>query len=152
MTRTSRSATALMAGFALLLAPMAWGGIDTTPLVPTEGESVIITVTDGDGTPVAGAPVEAVYGPGSEVSRSEPVGTTDENGTVLWTPTGAGIVSVETIAADSTAITANLSVRFDGLPIPGLLIFLLAGIILFSGIIRGFRSLSEPPPALPPDT
>jgi hypothetical protein len=61
-------------------------------------------------------------------------------------------VSLETTAADSTSITANLSVRFDGLPIPGLVIFLLAGIILFSGVIRGFRSLKEPPPSLPPDT
>jgi len=160
--RTSRNPAVLIAGPALLLASTAWAGIDTTPGVPTEGESVIITVTDDAGNPVTGAPVKAVYGPGSEVSRNEVVGTTDENGTVTWTPTGAGIVAVETTvadstmadstAADSTVISANLAVRFDGLPIPGLLIFLLAGIILFSGIIRGFRSLSDPPPILPPDT
>lgn len=150
--RTSRRPAALIAGPALLLASTAWAGIDTTPAVPTEGEPVVITVTDADGNAITGAPVEAVYRPGSEVSRNETVGTTDEKGTVTWTPTGAGIVSVQSTAADSTTITANLSVRFDGLPIPGLLIFVLAGIILFSGIIRGFRSLGEAPPALPPDT
>ena len=152
MSRTSLKAAALITGSGLFLASTAWAGIDTTPAVPTEGASATIIVTDGDGNPVTGATVEAVYSPGSEVSRTEEVGTTDESGAVAWTPTGAGIVSLETTAADSTSITANLSVRFDGLPIPGLLIFLLAGIILFSGIIRGFRSLSDPPPKLPPDT
>lgn len=151
MSRRSKAAV-LITGSGLFLASLAWAGIDTTPEVPTEGASTTITVTDDDGNPVTGAAVEAVYSPGSEVSRTEEVGTTDENGTVSWTPTGAGIVSLETTAADSTSITANLSVRFDGLPIPGLLIFLLAGIILFSGIIKGFRSLKEPPPSPPPDT
>ena len=151
MSRTIRNA-ALITGSGLFLASLAWAGIDTTPEVPTEGASVTITVTDGDGNPVAGAGVEAVYSPGSKVSRTEDVGTTDVNGIVSWTPTGAGIVAVQTETSDGTALTSNLSVRFDGLPLPGLIIFLLAGIILFSGIIRGFRSLDEPPPSLPPDT
>jgi hypothetical protein len=151
MSRTIRSAI-MITGVGLLLALPVRAGIDTTPAVPTKGEPSLITVTDADGNPVTGAPVDAVYGPGSEVSRNETVGTTDARGTVTWIPTGAGIVSIQAAAADSTAISANLSVRFDGLPIPGLLIFILAGVILFSGIIRGFRSLGDAPPALPPDT
>lgn len=156
-SRPRRPRSRLPAGMAGLLAlalvPVpALGGIDTTPSAPIEGTPTSVRVTDEDGNPLAGLAVEAVYRPGSEVSRTESLGTTDESGTVTWTPGAAGLVTLQTAAADGSAISRNLSVRFDGVPLPGLLTFLLAGIILFGGIIRGFRSLREAPPALPPDT
>jgi hypothetical protein len=143
---------ALPAG--LLFALPAWAGIDTTPVVPTEGQETMVSVHDAYGNPVAGMKVEAVYRPGSEVSRTEVLGATGEGGTVAWMPTGAGVVTLQTVPADTAGavLTRDLSVRFDGMPLPGLVILLAAGIILYTGVIRGFRSLRELPPELPPDT
>jgi len=138
----------------LLLALPAWAGIDTTPAVPTDGQTTTVTVSDAEGNPVAGMKVVAIYRPGSEVSQTEDLGTTGEEGTMTWTPTGAGVVTLKTVPGDTmtAASTRNLSVRFDGIPVPGLVILLAAGAILYGGVIRGFRSLRTLPPKLPPDT
>jgi len=146
-------AVGLVLGFAIAPVP-AGAGIDTTPSIPTQGETVRVVFTDAEGAPVAGALVRAVYRPQSEVERTEEIGTTDAAGLVSWTPTGAGIVNLEAVpAADRTAVSRSIPVRFRGIPLTGLVILLLAGLILYGSVFRGFRSLTAaPPPALPPDT
>jgi hypothetical protein len=132
----------------------AGAGIDTTPSVPTQGESVRLTVTDAEGMTVAGALVRAVYRPQSEVERAEEIGTTDDGGRVSWTPTGAGIVNLEAVLpSDRESLSRNISVRFRGIPTTGLFILAFAGLILYGSVVRGFWSLTRtPPPSLPPDT
>jgi len=135
-----------------LAAGPARAGIDTTPVFPTEGQQATISVTADDGAPVAGAAVEAVYRPGSKVSRSETLGTTGPDGRLTWTPDGAGIVSLQTSGEGQPALSTNLSVRFRGVPLSGLVILLGAGVILYGGVIWGFRLLATLPTQLPPDT
>ena len=96
-----------------------------------------------------------MYRPGSEVSHEERVGTADAQGRVAWTPTDAGLVSLRAeipTAGDPEVVTTNLSARYAGVPLAGLLILVVAGTILYGGVIRGFRSLGQAPPILPPDT
>jgi len=128
-------------------------GIDTTPAVPTEGETTRIAVTDADGAPVEGAVVQAVYRPQSEVEHVEEVGVTTESGTLSWTPSGAGVVTLEAVLpAEEGTVSKSIPVRFRGVPLTGLLTLVLAGLILYGSVFRGFRTLDSPPPPLPPDT
>lgn len=94
----------------------------------------------------------ATYRPGSQVSRTEELGTTNGAGQLVWTPTDAGIVTLAATAQDGTTLSSNLSVYFSGVPGMGLLIMIGAGALLYGGVIRGFRSMGTPPPAFPPDT
>ena len=137
----------------LLCSSPVWAGIDTTPAFPVEGEPATITVTTDRGSPVAEVAVQAVYRPGSAVEKLEDIGFTGVDGAVTWSPTGAGVVILQTVAVgDNPSYTSNLSVRYNGLPISGLVILLLAGVFLYGGVIKGFRSLRSLPPQLPPDT
>jgi len=155
MAHGAASVPGLMAVLLLLgvLGPAsARAGIDTTPAVPTEGESTRIAVTDADGAPVEGAVVQAVYRPQSEVEHVEEVGVTTEAGTLSWTPSGAGVVTLEAVLpAEEGTVSKSIPVRFRGVPWTGLLTLVLAGLILYGSVFRGFRTLNSPPP-LPPDT
>ena len=58
-----------------------------------------------------------------------------------WKPKKAGIVMVEAYHGDTAAGVAKVSVKFDGIPITGLVICLLAGTILFGGAYLFLRAL-----------
>jgi len=151
--KTRLTGAALFVLAALIVAGPARAGIEVSPDFPTQGQPAAVTVTDADVNAMRGVSVQAVYRPGSEVSHTEDVGKTADDGTIAWTPSGAGVVTLQTVPqADEAAITHTLSVRFDGVPISGLLILLGAGVILYGGVIRGVRSLLALPPILPPDT
>ena len=139
----------------LWAAPVSATEIAWSPADPVEGRPVTVTLTEGD-LPLAGASVRAVYQPGSEVARTEEIGLTSAGGTVAWTPVRAGVVRLqaEVTTPDTTfAVSRNLSVRFHGVPWMGLLVMAAAGLVLYGGVVRGFRLLAEaPPPTLPPDT
>jgi len=146
---------------AALLALGLWtasarAGVETDPPVPVQGEPATVTVTnDLTGAPLRAAAVTVVYRPGSKVSHAESLGTTDARGRIAWTPADAGIVTLTAIppgGEEVAPITSNLSVRFRGIPLRGLAVMVLAGIILYGGVIRGFRSLGSFPHRRPPDT
>lgn len=132
-----------------LSATIAW-----SPADPVEGQPATVTLTEGD-LPLAGASVRAVYQPGSEVARTEEIGLTDDAGTLAWTPVRAGVVRLqaEVTTPDTTfVVSRNLSVRFHRVPWMGLLVMAAAGLVLYGGVVRGFRLLGAPPAHLPPDT
>jgi hypothetical protein len=123
---------------------------------PVTGRPATVTVT-ADGSPASGAAVEAVYRPGSEVSHTEALGRTGPDGSLPWTPTDAGVVTLKATlpaapGAEPVVETRNLSVRFKGAPVFGVVIMVLAGVILYGGVIRGFRLMGQPPLGLRPDT
>jgi len=152
MTRSSAIA-GLAAGLLLAGGP-ARGGLATDP-PPVQGSETVVTVTnDVTDAPLSRADLVARYRPGSEVSHDDTVGVTDAGGRIVWVPSDAGIVTLTATPPgdDPAPISRNLSVRYRGVPLPGLLILLAAGVILFGGVIRGFRSLSGPRPPRPPDT
>lgn len=147
----------LMAGLVLasglvLAAGLACAEIVVAPPFPTEGKEASISVFGEGGSALSKIQVEAVYRPGSKVSRTEMVGTTRDDGRLLWTPDGAGIVTLRTVGDGAPALSTNLSVRFQGVPLSGLIILLGAGIILYGGVIWGFRLLAGLPPQLSSDT
>lgn len=136
----------------LVLAPGARADFVTDPVHPTQGEATRVALTDAAGAPLAGVEVVARYRPGSRVESTETLGRTGADGSLPWSPRAAGVVTLQTAGEEGVpSITRNLSVRYKGLPLPGLVIMILAGLILYGGVILGFRALKEPVP-LPPDT
>jgi hypothetical protein len=133
----------------------AWAGIDLSQAHPEANQVVTLTLTRADGTPGEGVEVKASYGPGSVLLYEDSVGITNAEGTVAWTPNEAGLVTLaaEIPGSDGPeSVSTTVSVTFGGPPVLGVLVMIIAGLILYGGIIRGFRSLSKPPPSFPPDT
>ncbi len=156
MSRAALLAGAVLAGAIGFGAAPARADIAVSPEAPVAGRPATITVT-ADGSPVAGASVEAVYRPGSEVSHTEAVGRTGTDGSLPWTPADAGVVTLRSTppapaGTEPAPETRNLSVRFQGAPPLGVVIMILAGVILYGGVILGFRMLGQAPTGLRPDT
>jgi len=104
---------------------------------PTRGEPVTVRATGKDGAPIVGKAVHALYLPNSKTERREQVGTTGSDGAVSWTPTAPGIATVEVADGGSQTV----AVRFDAFPISGLVVFVLAGALIFGGLLKAYRSL-----------
>jgi len=117
----------------LLLLAGTGGALDleVEPAFPVRGAEARITVAH-EGSPVPGAEVRALYRPNSEVSADQEIGRTDASGAVAWVPDDAGIVEIH-VESDAGAAFRPVSVRFSGPPVPGLLVLILAGVILFGG-------------------
>ncbi len=119
--------------------------VSVTPDAPTRGEPVTVTFS---------APVDTVkvtYRPGAVTAFTETF--TPGSDVFEFTPERAGVVSV---AAGGTS--KSLSVRFVGVPLGGLIVMILAGLILFGGAAISLRALLsdghalEMDPAMRPDT
>jgi hypothetical protein len=101
------------------------------------------------------APVESVittYRPNSAIPIVDTL-TVGGFTSVRWTPERAGVVRVSVPGGPSR----NLSVRFAALPVSGLFVLIVAGLILFGGAAWAMRKLLSdgPPRTLPemrPDT
>lgn len=121
--------------------------IDTA--FPTVKQSARIHVTDGLGASVSGAEVTATYRPGSAVERVSVAGRTAADGTFDWTPSEAGIVTITAawMGEDGTQHTTsiNTSVKFDPVPIAGIIIMILAGIVLIGGGVERIATLLRSP-------
>ncbi len=97
----------------------------------------------------SGASISVVYYPYSAASVTvmEKL-TTDTGGTIQWIPKTPGLVIVQAVLTDGkdkkgktkykTLAKATVSVQYDGLPMGGLLVFALAGFLLFGGMTFGF--------------
>jgi hypothetical protein len=128
----------LLLALAALSLPAA-AQITASTEAPVRGEPIQLTFD---------APVDTftvTYRPGAVTATSESIATGGLT-TVTWTPERAGVVQ---IGADGA--TQNLSVRFTRAPIPGLLVMLVAGLVLFGGaagamslMLRGDSLPDEP--------
>jgi hypothetical protein len=140
------------------LAARGDAGVAVAEKFPKQGVATTVTVTQDDGSPLAGAAVTAVYRPGSNVSHTETLGSTGAEGTVSWTPGDAGLVSLQATPPPTpdtpqpAPMSVNLSVLYAGVPRNGLIVLLAAGFLLYGGVIWGFAKLNSLPPNLPPDT
>jgi len=154
MRRSLRPGAGILFLLVVLLVPTApaRAGIETIPETVEEQENTAILITDDQGAPLKGVEVQAIYRPGSEVSRTESLGLTGVDGMVSWTPDGAGLVSLQTVGEGAPALSINLSVRYRRVPFLGLVILIAAGVILYGMVIVGFRHLGGAPIPLPPDT
>ena len=119
--------------------------VSVAPDSPTRGEVVTVTFSE----PVDS--VTVVYRPGAVTAVTEVM--TPESATFRFTPERAGVVSVS-----SGGASQSLSVRYLGVPVAGLVVMILAGLILFGGATISMRALLadgdriEVDPTLFPDT
>lgn len=107
------------------------------PAAPVEGEVCRVVVTDA-GVPAAGIALAVTYRPNSAVAHTEPLGQTDEAGTVAWRPPSAGIATLTASAGERSPAALNVAVRFRGVPVGGILVMLMAGFVLFGGNCYSF--------------
>lgn len=107
-----------------------------------------VTVT-ADKQPLNGARIAATYYPSSKVAFTviEKL-RTDTGGTLQWKPTHPGLVIVKLVKEDGkdkegkpkykTLASSTVGVRYSGIPLGGLVVFLVAGFLLFGGMTFGF--------------
>lgn len=108
---------------------------------PIEGGEAEISIQDDTGTGIADAEVRVTYRPGSSVEKTETVGVTNESGRIMWTPSMAGIATIDASWGEEAA-SLNVSIRFSSVPVLGVIIMILAGLLLVGGsVIRIGRVL-----------
>ncbi len=162
--RSRRGSLPAAAALALLLASVLVGGAAAQAATelhvgdpyPLRDRPVAVTVTR-DGAPVPGAVVTVRYRPNSQIAHVQTLPPAGSDGRVLWTPTYAGIATLETPGEDGAGL-ANLSVavRFGAFPDLGVLVMTIAALLLFGGAGLGFYLLltepQGPPTEEPPST
>lgn len=123
---------ALLSLLALAPLPAAGQGITLTPEIPEVGQETTVRLS---------APADYIvvtYRPNSIVAQRDTIRIGGFE-SVKWTPARAGVVRIG--LPDGAA--QNVSVRFTGIPLSGLLILIVAGTILFGGAVFAMRKLLE---------
>lgn len=117
----------------------------------------VLRVTGADGEPLQGVFLHARYYPRTTVQRGEAICKTDQNGTCEWTPGFAGLVRIradenEPTLQNSGVLTdraaernplhqQTFSIRFDGPPLSGIVMFGIAVTILFGSLAWSMTEL-----------
>lgn len=104
----------------MFLAQPATGQYVQAGEVLIAGQPVTITAPGADTLVIT-------YRPGSNISQVKRISLTETGYT--WTPHTAGITALSTPGGAAQTV----SVRFNRLPLPGLIVFIIAGTILFGG-------------------
>ncbi len=104
--------------------------IDAT-VVPG-GEVLTIPAPEG-----ASDTLDVLYRPGATALVSEEVVIRDAGApSWSWQPQRAGVVRLT-----SGTLTQNVSVRYQSFPVGGMMVMLIAGLILFGGMVVSLRTL-----------
>lgn len=122
----------------LIYSPTALANIDVSTDSPKVGQRITLTF----GTTVDTLLV--TYRPNSSVANRDTISINPPATSVEWASAYPGLVAlayVDKSQSPPARVTRNLSVRFDGLSVSGLVVMLLAGTILFGGAATAFRSL-----------
>jgi hypothetical protein len=123
------------------LPSLAWAtperpGIGVEVDYPIQGQPVQIYISHATAK-LEQFQFSVTYRPNSMVSHKEELGHPNDNGYLTWTPKDTGVTILQASIPGSTDKTANvskqISVRYAGIPLLGILIFLLASITLFGG-------------------
>lgn len=93
--------------------------------------------------------VVVTYRANSSTAYQETLPAPNEDGYVAWTPKEAGIAILKATAPgvdskDPVSIEKNVSVRFGAFPATGMLIFALASLILFGGLVLMIYNNTKP--------
>jgi hypothetical protein len=112
---------------------------------PVDGEATVLTLTGGE----AGASysLATVYRPNSRTADTVMVGPIGADRLFSWTPKEPGLARIIVLdpAGGEWAVVAerDVAVRFSSPPPSGLLIFILAGALLFGGASLSMRRALE---------
>ena len=129
-----------VAFLALCIIPaVAFAGLVQNPEFPVVGKEVTLFVSQK--IPESGSTMNAVphawvnvtYRPNSIIPANMPAGQTRSDGTLNWIPELPGICRIAYEKNGQTEET-TISVRYDGPPLSGIFIMIVAGIILYGGI------------------
>ncbi len=116
---------------ALVAIPSARAQFIDGTVVPG-GETLMIIAPPG-----ASDTLDVLYRPGATALVSEELVIRDAGATSWsWQPQRAGVVRLS-----SGGMTQNVSVQYQAFPIGGMIVMLLAGLILFGGIVVAMRTL-----------
>ncbi len=131
-----------LAASALTMLPGAFAeGAVTIELVeefPLHGEAQKVTLVGAEAGRVYDLSV--TYRPNSETAEEELVGRFGEDWTISWIPRIPGITSLQVLGSEGAVIASrNVATRFSSPPLSGILVFLLAGLLLFGGATYSMR-------------
>ena len=122
---------------AAMAAPVAAAPPSTSERFPVAGKATSIATSPGADS------IQVTYSPSSSVVKTETLEVKkltpprpDKPYLTVWVPQRAGVVE---LAAGGE--TARVSVRFDGVPVSGIAIMIVAGLILFGGVFWSMRSI-----------
>lgn len=140
MRRLRVAALALFAGAALSVGVAAAEQVPVAPKLevtdrfPTAGRATTIV------TPAAVEMISVTYSPTSRVEKREVFSVQKLNPAgaynTVWRPQRPGVARIEAAGEQRT-----VSVRFDSLPVSGMVIMLIAALVLFGGAALSLRSL-----------
>ena len=110
-------------------------GITLSNESPEVGEEIVITL------PEATDSLRIVYRPSSSVTKTEYLTSPTPTAAYTWAAAQPGLVQLSYAGREGAAVSRNVSIRFAGVSASGLTIMLLAGTILFGGVVLAFRTL-----------
>lgn len=117
---------------------------------PLRGATETLTVTSADGRPVAGALVTVTYRPNSQTAKKRALAPTDASGHTQWAVEDAGVVTLSAKSPSGESLASlNVAVRFGGMPGSGIAVMIVAGGLLFGGVLLGLILLLREPPHIP---
>lgn len=127
----------------LLFSSPSWSAtIDVSNASPVVGEKIKITLDHPADT------LTVSYRPNSSVVKTAYIVNNPSEKSFDWVPEYPGVVAlsyVDKSNGGNTTVSRNLSIRFDGLSVSGLLVMLFAGTVLFGGAGFAFRTLFAEP-------
>lgn len=106
---------------------------------PQVGEPVRLLISHASYPELERFQVKVTYRPNSDVSKSETLPPPNDFGVLEWTPTDAGITTLTAEAPalegfEPVKLTLQVSVRYGGFPLSGLLMFIFSMLTLFGGL------------------
>jgi len=106
----------------------------TTEAFPIAGKAITIR-----GIPEGTEALKVTYQPDAPVASVErvPVSGTE----AAWTPAKPGIAKIQVVQADGKGAAIERSIKFDGVPVSGVVICLVAATVLVGGAAWATRML-----------
>lgn len=133
--------------FSLLLASGVAFATEERPTLGLEGDAfpmvnqaINILVSHASYPNLEKFKLTVTYRPNSSTSFIEELPAPNDMGRVEWTPKKAGIATLTAIAPgvedqNEVKLEKNVSIRYGSFPLSGILIFLLAALTLFGGLL-----------------
>lgn len=116
---------------------------------PLKGQEVQVLISHASYPHLENFTVTVTYRPNSDASQVEVLGNPNDNGIITWKPRHAGITTITAEAPafetfEEVKLSKNVSVRFGAFPPLGILIFVLATLTLFGGLIVVLLKTTKP--------
>lgn len=118
---------------------LAGWSIDLKNTFPILGEPMEIFVKNDEGLDCQLAALNVIYRPNSETERKENIGSPASDCKISWTPKNPGITILSVTYKDREVARKQISTKFNKTPTLGVLVLVVAGCILYGGIIYSMK-------------